>query len=168
MNLVVDLANSAEVADAIAILESVRDGGWPGESAGKPKSDEKAPWEDDEKPARSSQRAAKDDDEDPWASSSSSRSKSSSSRSSRSSASTEAGKDFPAEGEYERQAKSGLQVWTFGTRKAPECDCGHPAAQVEGYKGKDSARGKPSWTAFWCPVGFGKNWKNKCDFSEFA
>lgn len=176
--LVVDLSEPADVADALALLGSIEAGGWPSANAGKPRreAEERPPWEDDAKPARntsqrSSQRASNDDDSDPWADSASTRSSGSgrsSGRSSGSSASTTPGKDFPESGEYEKQAKSGVQVWTFGDSKSPECDCGHIAAKVEGYKGKDTPRGKPSWTAHWCPVGFGKAWKNKCEFSEFA
>lgn len=178
-----------DLNEATRVLEILNADNWPSERAGRPttsrasasrtrggdggsasaSADEGPPFDgpyvgDDE----SDSAAAADD---PWADQASNRSKPSgrsSGRSGGSSASTTPGKDFPESGEYEKQAKSGVQVWTFGTRNAPKCDCGHAAAQVEGYKGKDSPRGKPSWTAYWCPVGFGKAWKQKCEFSEFV
>jgi len=181
--------------EAADVLEFILSKDWPSANAGRPttsrasanrtagagggsasaSADEQAPWEGDDEIDRSAsrraQRPAADADDDPWADSASSRSKGSGRTSGGSggkSADTTPGKDFPESGEYEKQSKGGVQMWTFGTRNAPTCDCGHAAAQVEGYKGKDSPRGKPSWTAYWCPVGFGKSWKKKCDFSEWA
>lgn len=177
-----------DLNEATRVLEILNADNWPSERAGRPttsrasanrsggraggsasaNADEGPPFAGPYVGDESDSAAA---DDDPWADQASTRSKASSSRSGGSrgsSASTTPGKDFPESGEYEKQAKSGVQVWTFGTRNAPTCECGHPAAQVEGYKGKDAPRGKPSWTAYWCPVGFGKAWKSKCEFSEFA
>lgn len=69
---------------------------------------------------------------------------------------------FPASGEYVKDSPNGDRTWTFGLAHAPDCDCGYTAAKFSGV-----SNGKP-WAFYKCPVGFGNNWKDKCDFSENA
>jgi len=61
------------------------------------------------------------------------------------------------------ETKSGNQTWTFHAPNAPVCGCDQPAAHVEGV-GKN---GK-AWKAWRCSKGSGQNWRDKCDFSEWA
>lgn len=71
---------------------------------------------------------------------------------------------FPATGTYTKDSPGGKRTWEFGIASAPKCDCGYHAAKVTGRK----EGAKRDWSAFWCPVKFGKNWKDACKFSEFA
>jgi hypothetical protein len=62
------------------------------------------------------------------------------------------------------QTKNGDQTWTFHAPNAPTCHCDIVAAHVEGKK-RDSDK---TWKAWRCAKGAGDNWKDKCDFSEWA
>jgi len=169
-------------ADAARVLEFLNDGDWPSADAGRPtrsganasrgrgagggsasvSADEPAPWEDDE--PRGSQRSAAAYEDDPWADDPAPASKPSRARSGPSKAKS-------ADAELRTKdvnAPGGFQRWELGYADAPECECGDPAAKVSGWKGKDSDRGKPSWVAWRCAKGAGKNWKDKCDFFEGA
>jgi hypothetical protein len=59
--------------------------------------------------------------------------------------------------------KNGDQTWTLHAPNAPMCHCDIPAAHVEG-KGKNNK----TWKAWRCTKGSGDNWRDKCDFSEWA
>lgn len=186
--LTVDLTDPDSLVLAEQIFELVRNGEWPnptisgananrngGRAGGSASAsaDERAPWEeDDEKPARgSTERSSAPPDDDPWASQASGGSNGSGGSSGRSKAKCAdgvPGKDFPKSGSYDKVTPSAFMVWEFDTDKAPTCDGGHTAAKITAYKGKDHAGGKPSYTSYWCPMGFGKSWKKKCDFSEWA
>jgi|ERR1700744_2748530 len=71
---------------------------------------------------------------------------------------------FPNTGEYDKDTPNGNRHWNFGVMDAPNCDCGYRAAKVTGRK----AGAKRDWNAYWCPVKFGKNFRDACKFSEFA
>jgi hypothetical protein len=68
--------------------------------------------------------------------------------------------DIPTEGEH---TDSNGKTWFFGDANAPDCDHRMPAAYVTGEK-----RNGDEWHAWACPIGFGKNWKDKCDLWEFT
>lgn len=64
--------------------------------------------------------------------------------------------DFPDSGTH----TDGVgKEWTFGLDDAPECDCRLVAAEV--------TKPRAKWRAWACPVGFTKNYKNKCDYWEY-
>jgi hypothetical protein len=50
--------------------------------------------------------------------------------------------------------------WTFNATGAPACQCGNPAALVNG-----KTNGKP-WSQWRCAKSY-DDWKNKCDFSQW-
>lgn len=57
----------------------------------------------------------------------------------------------------------GSQTWTLGASNAPPCNCGNPAAYVQG-----ATNGRP-WKRWACALGADSNaWRNKCDFSLWA
>lgn len=70
--------------------------------------------------------------------------------------SRQGGSDVPESGQHEDRVG---KLWEFGLSDAPECDHGMPAAEVT----KPGAR----WRAWACPLGFGKDYKNKCDLWEY-
>lgn len=145
--------NPADAADFLASLNGA--GGWPDSNAGTAKA-ERPPWEDDE--ADAAQSESKAAAADPWAEDAKPASKPAAAKSKP----VGAGTLFPASGEYVKDSPGGERTWEFGLSEAPECDCGYDAAKVTGKKGKRE------WSAWWCPVGFGKQWKDKCKFSEFV
>jgi hypothetical protein len=59
-------------------------------------------------------------------------------------------------------AKSGPQQWTLGAANAPACKHGQSAAFVQGF-----TNGKP-WKMWRCALGVGDQWRNKCDFTQWA
>jgi hypothetical protein len=61
------------------------------------------------------------------------------------------------------ETKNGRQTWAFNAPNAPLCHCDITAAYVEGDKAKGG-----KWKAWRCAKGAGDNWKDKCDFSEWA
>jgi hypothetical protein len=154
INLSFTFDNAGDAADFLAKLNGED---WP---SATPKLDrtvsESAPWDDDE-PA-TAQTDSKDS-ADPWADDAKP------AKPARAKANAQhdaAGVLFPASGEYTKDSPGGQRTWEFGVDGAPDCDCGYPAARVTGKKGNRE------WSAFWCPIGFTKNWKDKCKFSEFA
>lgn len=140
--------------EAADFLATVNGEDWP---TATPKLDrtvaERPPWEDDGAETVSNTSAA-----DPWAEDA----KPASKPAKPASKPVGAGTLFPASGEYVKDSPGGERTWEFGLSEAPECDCGYDAAKVTGKKGKRE------WSAWWCPVGFGKQWKDKCKFSEFV
>jgi hypothetical protein len=57
----------------------------------------------------------------------------------------------------------GSQTWTLGAGNAPPCNCGNPAAYVQG---ATNGRGWKRWA---CALGADSDaWRNKCDFSLWA
>ena len=146
-------------AEAAAFLETLNGTEWPTASAGRPArpTDERPPWEEDEADAAQSERKAAT--ADPWAEDATPAKPAKAA----SGVHPDAGKLFPANGRYEKATPADAsRAWTFGVDGAPECDCGYPAALVSGKKCTKK------WEAYWCPIGFTKDWKNKCGFSEFA
>ena len=76
------------------------------------------------------------------------------------------GRPEPSRGNSGRSASGVVKddkgrQWTFGAPGAPQCQCGEPAAQVKGF-----TNGKP-WTQWRCAKSY-DDWRNKCDFSQFA
>jgi hypothetical protein len=59
-------------------------------------------------------------------------------------------------------AKNGPQQWTLNTANAPVCKHGRPAAYVQGF-----TNGKP-WKRWSCALGAGEQWRDKCDFNQWA
>jgi hypothetical protein len=59
--------------------------------------------------------------------------------------------------------KNGDQTWTLHAPNAPMCHCDIPAAHVEG-----NGKNNKTWKAWRCTKGSGDNWRDKCDFSEWA
>lgn len=51
--------------------------------------------------------------------------------------------------------------WTFNAAGSPSCQCGNPAALVNG-----KTNGK-SWSQWRCAKAF-DDWKNKCDFAQWS
>lgn len=51
--------------------------------------------------------------------------------------------------------------WSFNAAGSPPCQCGNPAALV---KGKTNGK---TWEQWRCAKAF-DDWKNKCDFSQWA
>ena len=145
--------NNGDAADFLAKLNGED---WPSANAGRQTEDERPPWDDE--PESDSKASA-----DPWADDDSGSKPASSQGRSQKRTDPAIGVLFPATGEYDRETPNGTRHWVFGLDDAPDCDCGYPAAQVSGYKGKKK------WTAYWCPVGFNKDkYRDKCKFSEFA
>ena len=60
------------------------------------------------------------------------------------------------------KTKNGVQTWRFPA-DAPECDCGVPAGFVSG----TSEKGR-RWKAYRCAKRSGDDWRNACDYSEWA
>ena len=145
--------------EAAKFLEGFNSDGedWPSGTvthARKPHEDE-PPWDEPESDAKASA--------DPWADDATTSKPSKPQRSSETHTHPDAGKLFPASGTYPKAVPSdSTRSWDFGVAGAPDCDCGYPAALVTGHKGNKK------WQAYWCPIGFTKDWKNKCGFSEFA
>lgn len=144
---------------AAAFLERINDSDWPSEvrashpTASRPATaDERAPWEEDEPEGDSGGSS------DPWAEDATP------ARTKTASVHPDAGKLFPASGEYDKDTPNGNRHWEFGVTGAPECDCGYPAARVTGRK----AGAKRDWQAYWCPIKFTKNYRDACKFSEFV
>lgn len=157
---------------AAAFLERINDSDWPSEvKASRPTgsgasanrtggaaggsasvSAERAPWEEDEPESDSGGSS------DPWAEDATP------ARTKTASVHPDAGKLFPASGEYDKDTPNGNRHWEFGVTGAPECDCGYPAARVTGRK----AGAKRDWQAYWCPIKFTKNYRDACKFSEFV
>lgn len=52
--------------------------------------------------------------------------------------------------------------WTFNAAGSPPCQCGNPAALVNG-----KTNGK-TWSQWRCAKAYGDDWKNKCDFSQWV
>lgn len=117
-----------------------------------------SPWDDDEsngKPESASKPSA-----DPWADDAAPAKPATAKANAQHDA---AGVLFPGPGKtYLKDSPTGERKWEFCLPGAPDCDCGYPAAKVTGTKGKRE------WSAYWCPIGYTKNWKDKCKFSEFA
>jgi hypothetical protein len=146
VSLTFNFDNAAEAADFLAQANGA-----------EPARDERPPWEDDDTVSGSTASA------DPWADEATDTKPATSQRSSQSHTHPDAGKLFPASGTYPKAVPNDAsRSWQFGVDGAPDCDCGYPAALVTGRKGKRE------WSAYWCPIGFTKDWKNKCGFSEFA
>lgn len=68
--------------------------------------------------------------------------------------------DVPETGEYE---DNNGKLWEFGLSDAPSCQHRMPAAFVTGEK-----RNGGQYHAWACPIGFGSNWKDKCELWEFT
>jgi hypothetical protein len=66
----------------------------------------------------------------------------------------------PESGEHE---DSNGKFWEFGLSDAPSCSHRMPAAYVTGEK-----RNGGQYHAWACPIGFGSQWKDKCDLWEFT
>lgn len=146
--------NYGEAADFLAKLTGEN---WPTPTAtanAKPATDE-VPWREDDEPAQTKPKASAD----PWAEDAKPATRPAAKANAQHAA---AGTLFPASGVYVKETPNGDRTWTFGVDGAPDCDCGYPAAQVSGKKGTKT------WTAYWCPIGFTKNYRDKCKFSEFA
>ena len=151
VNLTLSFANAGEAADFLAKYNGED---WPSVTA-TTDTHERPPWDEPESDAKASA--------DPWADESTDSKPATSQRSSESRTHPDAGKLFPASGTYPKAVPSdSTRSWDFGVAGAPDCDCGYPAALVTGHKGNKK------WQAYWCPIGFTKEWKNKCGFSEFA
>lgn len=94
---------------------------------------------------------------DPWASDADPTS--ASTRPSRSGSGTTASSDS---GTKTVKTKNGVQTWRFPS-DAPECDCGQPAGLVSAA----SAEGK-RYKAFRCAKRAGDDWRNACEFNDWA
>ena len=150
------LSDRAYVADILERLGTDRASqpsgdDWP---STEPVAEEAAPWDE---PVS----APKADSADPWAD------EATPTANKPTEAATEPpgrGQKFPPSGQYDKDSPGGNRHWDFDVTDAPTCDCGYRAAKVTGRK----AGAKRDWSAYWCPVKFGKNWKDACKFSEFA
>lgn len=70
---------------------------------------------------------------------------------------------IPRSGTYTVDTDNGSRDWTFGKSDAPTCECGLPAAYVEGTTNGNT------WARWTCALKYSRDtYKGACDLNEFA